>query len=68
MEYYTLLTIIYPIAEHELQFSVWFLSENDCWNILTKQNTIYEKLNATSGHCDVSDVASKIVKPRIRPW
>tara|TARA_Y100001937_G_scaffold34949_1_gene50007 strand:- start:2194 stop:2400 length:207 start_codon:yes stop_codon:yes gene_type:complete len=68
MEFYTLLTIVYPIAEHELQFSVWFASENECWNILTKQNTIYDKLNAISGHCDVSEVASKIVKPKLRPW
>ena len=68
MEYYTLLTIVYPLIEHNWQFSIWFPSEDECWSVLTGVNTIYDRINATEGYCQVSDVASKIVKPVIRPW
>tara|TARA_B100000212_G_C27216574_1_gene465361 strand:+ start:515 stop:721 length:207 start_codon:yes stop_codon:yes gene_type:complete len=68
MEFYTLLTIVYPLMEHDWQFSIWFPSENECWKILTSKGSIYDKINATEGYCQVSDVASKIVKPVARPW
>ena len=68
MEFYTLLTIVYPLMEHDWQFSIWFPSENECWKILTSKGSIYDKINATEGYCQVTDVASKIVKPVLRPW
>lgn len=68
MEYYTLLTIYYPIAEYEVNFSIWFASEQSCWNILLDTNSIYDKVKGTSGFCDVSEIVSKIVKPKLRPW
>ena len=68
MDYYTLLTIVYPILEYEMQFSIWFSSEKECWSILMKNGTLYDQLNAVSGHCDGSEVASRIVRPEPRPW
>ena len=68
MDYYTLLTIVYPILEYEMQFSIWFSSERECWSVLMKNGTLYDQLNAISGHCDVSEVASRIVRPEPRPW
>lgn len=68
MEFFTLLTVFYTIAEHEIHFSIWFLSEADCWRVLLEDGGIYEQVKATSGHCDVSKVASHIVRPKLRPW
>jgi len=68
MEYYTLLTIVYSIAEHSVQFSVWFPSEAECWNVLLETGTIYDQVNGEEGYCDISDVVSKLVKPKPRPW
>jgi len=48
--------------------SIWFPSEDDCWSVLLNNNTLYDQINAQEGYCDVSDVASKIVKPLARPW
>ncbi len=48
--------------------SIWFPSEDDCWSVLLNNNTLYDQINAQEGYCDVSDVASKIIKPKIRPW
>ena len=68
MEYYTLLTLGYPLLDNIMYVSIWFASEDDCWSILLNKNTLYDQINAQEGYCDVSDVASKIVKPLARPW
>jgi len=68
MEFYTLLTVVYPLMEHDWQFSIWFPSEDECWNILMSSGNLYDKINATEGYCQVSDVVSKLVKPVARPW
>ena len=67
MDYYTLLTIFYTVAEHEVHMSIWFPSEADCWRVLLESG-LYEEVKATSGHCDVSEVVSRMVKPKLRPW
>ena len=68
MEYYTLLTIFYEVAQHDLQFSIWLPSYDACWNVILNENTIYKKINGTAAFCDVSTTLSKVVKPPIRPW
>ncbi len=68
MDYWTLLTIVYPILEHEMQFSIWFPSEKECWSVLINNGTLYDQINAEEGYCDVSEVASRVVRPKIRPW
>ncbi len=68
MEYYTLLTLGYPLLDHIMYVSIWFPTEDDCWSVLLNNNTLYDQINAQEGYCDVSDVASKIVKPLARPW
>lgn len=68
MEYYTLLTLGYPLLDNIMYVSIWFASEDDCWSVLLNTNTLYDQINAQEGYCDVSDVASKIVKPLARPW
>ena len=68
MDYYTLLTMGYTLMEYEMYVSIWFTSEEDCWSVLLNSGTLYDQINATEGHCDVSEVASRIVRPNIRPW
>ena len=68
MEYYTLLTLGYTLLDNMMYVSIWFTSEDDCWSVLMNNNTLYDQINAQEGYCDVSEVASKIVKPKIRPW
>lgn len=68
MEYYTLLTLGYTLLDNMMYVSIWFTSEDNCWSVLLNNNTLYDQINAQEGYCDVSDIASKIVKPRIRPW
>ena len=68
MEYYTLLTLGYSLLDNMMYVSIWFTSEDDCWSVLMNNNTLYNQINAQEGYCDVSEVASKIVRPEIRPW
>jgi len=68
MEYYTLLTLGYTVLDNMMYVSIWFTSEDDCWSVLMNNNTLYDQINAQEGYCDVSEVASTIVKPKIRPW
>ena len=68
MEYYTLLTLGYSLLDNMMYVSIWFTSEDDCWSVLMNNNTLYDQINAQEGYCDVSEVASKIVRPEIRPW
>ena len=68
MEYYTLLTLGYSLLDNMMYVSIWFTSEDDCWSVLMNNNTLYDQINAQEGYCDVSEVASKIVKPKLRPW
>ena len=51
-----------------LEAKIWFASEDDCWSVLMQNDTLYDQINAEAGFCDVSDIPSKIVKPKIRPW
>lgn len=68
MEYYTLLTLGYTLLDNMMYVNIWFSSEDDCWSVLLNNKTLYDQINAQEGYCDVSEVASKIIKPKIRPW
>jgi len=51
-----------------MEFSIWLNSVEECWDFLMTNGSIYDQLNATEGHCDESEVASRIVRPKPRPW
>lgn len=68
MEYFTMLTIGYELAEHQMYLTAWFPSEEACWDVLLTSGGFYDKINATEGHCDVSEVASHMIRPKLRPW
>lgn len=68
MDYWTLLTLGYQVLDQTMYVSIWFSSEEDCWSVLLRNGALYDQINAIEGHCDVSDVTSKLVKPKLRPW
>ena len=68
MTFYTLLTIVYVMGGQPLEVKILFADEEDCWSVLLNSDTLYEQINATEGHCTVSDIPSKLVKPKPRPW
>ena len=68
MEYWTLLTLGYQVLDQIMYVSIWFSSEDDCWSVLLNNGTLYDQIKAQEGYCDVSEVASNIVKPKLRPW
>ena len=68
MDYWTLLTLGYTVLDNMMYVSIWFSSEEDCWSVLMNSNTLYDQINAEMGYCDVSDVASSTVAPKLRPW
>ena len=68
MDYWTLLTMGYNVLDHTMYVSIWFSNEESCWSAVLEKDSIYEKINAVEGYCDVSEVASRIVKPKLRPW
>jgi len=68
MDYWTLLTLGYTVLDNMMYVSIWFSSEEDCWSVLMNSNTLYDQINAEMGYCDVSEVASRTVSPKLRPW
>ena len=68
MEYWTLLTLGYQVLDQTMYVSIWVPNEEDCWSVLLNNGTLYDQINAQEGYCDVSEVLSKLVKPRLRPW
>ena len=67
MEFFTMLTIVYVMGGQPLEAKILFASEDDCWKVLLDTDTIYDQINGQAGFCEVSDLPSKVVKPRIRP-
>jgi len=68
MDYWTLLTLGYTVLDNMMYVSIWFSSEEDCWSVLMNSNTLYDQINAEMGYCDISEVASRTVSPKLRPW
>ena len=68
MDYWTLLTLGYTVLDNMMYVSIWFSSEEDCGSVLMNNNTLYDQINAEMGYCDISEVASRTVSPKLRPW
>ena len=68
MEYFTLLTVYYEFLDYPMEFSVWFYNQNDCWDAVIEKVSIYKLIDAEQATCQESDIISKAVKPKVRPW
>ena len=67
MEYFTMLTIVYVMGGQPLEAKILFASEDDCWSVLLNTDTIYDQINGQAGFCEVSDILSKLVRPKAKP-
>ena len=68
MEYFTLLTVYYNFLDYPMEFSVWFHNKNDCWNAVTNKVSIYKIIDAEQDTCQESNIVSKALRPKLRPW
>ena len=68
MDMFSLLTIVYMMNAHPQEAKIWFASEEDCWSVLMNNDTLYDQINAEAGWCTVSDIPSRLTKPKLRPW
>jgi len=68
MEFFTMLSIVYVMGGQPLEAKILFASEDDCWDVLLDTDTIYDRINGQAGFCEVSEIPSVIVTPKIRPW
>lgn len=50
-----------------LETKILFASEDECWNVLLDKNTIYDRIDGQAGFCEVSDILSKLVRPKAKP-
>tara|TARA_R100001463_G_scaffold110863_1_gene165703 strand:+ start:248 stop:403 length:156 start_codon:yes stop_codon:yes gene_type:complete len=51
-----------------MEFSVWFYNQNDCWDAVIEKVSIYKLIDAEQATCQESDIVSKAIKPKVRPW
>jgi len=51
-----------------MEFSVWFYNENDCWKAVMDKVSIYQIIDAEQATCQKTDMISKAMKPKARPW
>tara|TARA_B100001939_G_scaffold347972_1_gene371707 strand:- start:8206 stop:8481 length:276 start_codon:yes stop_codon:yes gene_type:complete len=68
MEYFTLLTVYYNFLDYPMEFSVWFYNKNDCWDAVINKVSIYKIIEATEAICQETDMISKAIAPKLRPW
>lgn len=68
MEYFTLLTVYYDLLDYPMEFSVWFYNENDCWDAVINKVSIYKIIEAKEAFCQKTDMISKAIAPKLRPW
>lgn len=68
MEFFHLLVIQYMVSGHRQETKIWFPSEDACWSVLVDRNSLYDKINGEAGWCIDSEIPSKIVKPKLRPF
>ena len=62
-----MLTIVYIMGGQPLETKILFASEDECWNVLLDTNTIYDRIDGQAGFCEVSDILSKLVRPKAKP-
>lgn len=62
-----MLTIVYIMGGQPLETKILFASEDECWNVLLDKNTIYDRIDGQAGFCEVSDILSKLVRPKAKP-
>ena len=67
MDFFTVLILIYQIRSEETVTMIWFNDYESCYKAQYATDDLYNLVNGTEMYCIESDVASRIVRPKLRP-
>jgi hypothetical protein len=74
VEYFTALVLAYEVQGTEIETLVWFQSEDHCQLAMDRgvADPLYDELYSLYGNdiamsCEVSGIASRVVRPKARP-
>ena len=67
MDFFSALILVYQIRSEEVTTMIWFNNFESCYQAQYETDKLYNLVNGTEMYCLESDVASRIVKPKIKP-
>ncbi len=67
MDFFTALVLVYQLKNEEAESIVWFKNYESCYQAQYATDKLYNLANGTEMYCTQSDVASRIVRPKLRP-
>ena len=67
MDFFTALVLVYQIRSEETTTMIWFNNYESCYEAQYATDKLYNIINGTEMYCIESNVASRIVKPKLRP-
>ena len=67
MDFFTALVLVYQIKSEETTTMIWFNDYESCYEAQYATDKLYNLVNGTEMYCVESNVASRIVKPKIKP-
>ena len=66
MDFFTALVFVYELQNEKAESIIWFKDYESCYNAQYKADPLYDMLNGKEMYCLESNVASRIVKPKVR--
>jgi len=66
MDFFTALVFVYELQNEKAESIIWFKDYDSCYEAQYKADFLYDFLNGKEMYCLESDVASRIVKPKVR--
>jgi len=67
MDFFTALVLVYHIRSEETATMIWFNNYESCYEAQYATDKLYNLVNGTEMYCVESNVASRIIKPKLRP-
>ena len=67
MDFFTALVLVYHIRSEETATMIWFNDYESCYEAQYATDKLYNLVNGTEMYCVESNVASRIIKPKLRP-
>ena len=67
MDFFTALVLVYHIRSEETATMIWFNDYESCYEAQYATDKLYNLVNGTEMYCIESNVASRIIKPKLRP-
>ena len=67
MEFFTALVLVYQLRNTETEIMIWFEDYQSCYEAQYAADELYNLSQGTQMFCLESDVASRSIKPRLKP-